>query len=94
MTEYKVGDRTITVEIKTLWPEDAKELLALNTRNRAISSKRVEVLVNDILEGAYKFNGDTIRLASIDAADHHPAQWCGFKELPYPVPYPVHLSNV
>jgi hypothetical protein len=62
----RIGDRVITVSVATITPVEAKALLDLNTRNRPISQKRVAALVNDILDGEFKFNGDAIRLASVD----------------------------
>lgn len=58
----------MTITVKMLQPDEARDLLSRNKRNRKLNDKRVAQLVNDIRDGAFKFNGDTIRLASTDGS--------------------------
>jgi hypothetical protein len=52
------------VELKTITPEWAAQILAHNnTRNRAMSRAHVEKLANEMRRGAWKINGETIKLS-------------------------------
>jgi hypothetical protein len=54
----------IKMELKTITPEWAAQILAHNnTRNRAMSRAHVEMLANEIRRGAWDFTGDTIKLS-------------------------------
>lgn len=56
-----------TVRIVRVTPEVAYEWLAANTRNRTISSARVQQMVTDIRAGRWDFNGETIKFATSGA---------------------------
>jgi hypothetical protein len=51
------------VEIVTMTPELAAELLARNTKNRTVARASVAALARDMANGAWQVNGDTIRIA-------------------------------
>ena len=54
---------TPTLEIRTITPEMAKELLAMNTNNfRRLDRRTVERYANDILLGNWHLTGDTIKV--------------------------------
>jgi hypothetical protein len=46
-----------------LTPERAMELLELNTHNRPLNDQHVKRLAKQIIEGKWKFNGDTIKIS-------------------------------
>jgi hypothetical protein len=50
-------------EIVTVTPEMAAKLLELNHLNRALSDGHVKRIADQIKEGKWKFNGDTIKIA-------------------------------
>lgn len=54
--------RLVRLTAKYLTPEEAQQMLSLNIRNRPISNKAVDQIANDIAEGAWEFNGDTIKV--------------------------------
>ena len=89
---FQVGGRLITITAKMMYPDEAADLLSRNKRNRKLNPQRVAQLVNDIRDGAFKFNGDTIRLASTDGQyddllidARHRLQACVDSGLPIPV---------
>ena len=51
------------LEVITLTPEMATELLELNKHNRPLSDGHVRRIAAQIQEGKWKFNGDTIKIA-------------------------------
>lgn len=50
-------------KVKTITPSEAKRLLEGNTHNRKVSKMRVEQLTNEILAGAWRLNGESIKMA-------------------------------
>lgn len=52
----------VVVEVRTVDPGEASELLAKNTHNRKQRDRRVEELAGAMLRGEWKFNGDAIRV--------------------------------
>jgi len=50
-------------EIKTIYPHQAKQLLKLNTRNRPLSPRHVNLLADEMRAGNWKLNGETITLS-------------------------------
>jgi hypothetical protein len=55
------------LEITILTPEKAAELLELNKHNRPLSDGHVKRIADQIKEGKWKFNGDTIKIAADDS---------------------------
>lgn len=53
-TQYEVIDIT---------PDVAKSILETNTRNRTLSAKTVDIYASAMREGAWKFNGETIKIS-------------------------------
>ena len=49
------------VELRTITPDIAKEMLLKNTNNRPVSEKHVRRLAKEITEDRWQLNGDTIR---------------------------------
>jgi len=56
----------ISVTQETISPEMAAAYLALNTHNRPLVKNRVETISNDITEGNYIFNGESIKFSATD----------------------------
>ena len=50
-------------EIKKIYPHQAKQLLKLNTRNRPLASRHVNLLADEMRSGNWKLNGETITLS-------------------------------
>ena len=50
------------VEVVTMTPEFAKELLEKNPRNRNLSPRNVNRLSREMANGRFRFNGDAIRI--------------------------------
>ena len=50
-------------EIKKIYPHQAKQLLKLNTRNRPLSPRHVNLLADEMRAGNWKLNGETITLS-------------------------------
>lgn len=66
----EVGERII------LTPERAVELLEHNTLNRPLSDTHVHRIVRQILDGKWRFNGDTIKVADTgDVLDGQHRLW-------------------
>jgi hypothetical protein len=63
MTFELEDGRVVKITAKNLTPDEAKELLSLNTRNRSLNAQSVNQIANDITEGEWKFTGDTIKIA-------------------------------
>lgn len=61
-----ISDGPITVTLKELCPDEARQLLTLNTRNRPILRSAVSVMVADMAKGNFVFNGDTIGISDED----------------------------
>jgi hypothetical protein len=53
-------------EIVTLTPEMAMDLLERNNLNRPLSDQHVARIAKQIIDGKWRFNGDTIKIASTD----------------------------
>ena len=51
------------LDIVTITPEKAMELLELNTLNRPLDQQHVFRIMRQIKEGKWRFNGDTIKIA-------------------------------
>ncbi len=51
-------------KIITLTPEMAMSLLEANQNNRPLNHQHVDRIANQITKGKWKFNGDTIKLAT------------------------------
>jgi len=56
----------ISVTQETISPEMAAAYLALNTHNRPLVVNRVETISNDIAEGNWVFNGESIKFSATD----------------------------
>jgi hypothetical protein len=52
----------ITTSIEVITPQKAMELLAFNTSNRNPSPRHVRILADEMKSGAFKLNGDAIRV--------------------------------
>ena len=50
-------------EIKKIYPHQAKRLLKLNTRNRPLAPRHVNLLADEMRSGNWKLNGETITLS-------------------------------
>ena len=50
----------MVVEVVDITPEYAKELLNLNTDNRTLRDKRVKMYADDMINGDWKLNGESI----------------------------------
>jgi hypothetical protein len=48
----------------TITPEDASQLLEANSNNRPLNEQHVKRIARQILEGKWRFNGDTIKISS------------------------------
>lgn len=56
--------RRIRVETRIIGPEEAAELLVHNTRNRNARHNQVTRMAEDMLEGRWRENGETIKIAA------------------------------
>jgi hypothetical protein len=54
----ELGD--MIIRVTTITPDMAKDMLKNNTENRTLKSRRVQMYANDMLNGNWKMNGDTI----------------------------------
>lgn len=64
------------IETATLTPERAMELLEFNKLNRPLRQQHVQRIASQIVEGKWKFNGDTIKVAeSGDILDGQHRLW-------------------
>ena len=52
---------TLTSTLEEITPEQALRMLDSNTENRLLNHQRVKVIANDISEGRWQVNGDSIR---------------------------------
>lgn len=60
-----ISNHVATVTLETVAPQDAKTMLLSNTKNRPLRSKTlVARIANDIKQGRWQLNGDTIRFSS------------------------------
>ena len=55
---------TVTMTQETIGPDDAKELLKLNTKNRGLRKGLVESLKRDIKTDRWVLNGETIKISN------------------------------
>lgn len=55
---------TVTVTQETIGPDDARELLKLNTKNRGLRGGLVESLKRDIKTDRWVLNGETIKISN------------------------------
>ncbi|MDO9141467.1 MAG: hypothetical protein Q7U38_14205 [Methylobacter sp.] len=53
----------LTQTIELITPDRARQLLALNTRNRPLVKANLNKLIDEINKGLYKFNGDSIKVS-------------------------------
>lgn len=51
-------------EIVTITPADAMALLEMNGTNRPLNEQHVKRIARQISDGKWKFNGDTIKIAT------------------------------
>lgn len=56
-------NKTLSTEIVTVTPEMAMNLLECNTLNRPLSDSHVKRIANQIIDGKWRFNGDTIKIS-------------------------------
>ena len=62
MTNNKIDFEGISIEVKEITPELAKDILENhNNLNRNLNKKHVKALLNNMKQGFWRFNGDTIR---------------------------------
>lgn len=54
----------MNIKIETITPDSASEILGRNDRNRAHSAHQVKMLANEIKNGRWRLNGDTIKIGS------------------------------
>lgn len=65
-----------TMEKVLLTPSDAAELLEHNTENRPLSQQHVQRIARQIIDGKWKFNGDSIKVSeSGDVLDGQHRCW-------------------
>lgn len=75
-TITKLKPKGIATEIVTLTPESAVKLLEHNTLNRPLSDGHVQRIAKGIIEGKWRFNGDTIKIADTgDVLDGQHRLW-------------------
>lgn len=55
--------------IETITPEVASKLLELNTNNRPLNQRHVEFLVDEIKQGRWRMNGESIKLNGVQLLD-------------------------
>jgi hypothetical protein len=53
-----------TPQVVTITPEDAMALLEANASNRPLNDRHVKRIARQILDGKWRFNGDTIKVSS------------------------------
>lgn len=71
-------------EIKTIYPQQAKQLLKLNTRNRPLASRHVNLLADEMRTGNWKLNGETITLSGDTLLDgQHRLAACVLANTPF-----------
>ena len=62
MSTNKINYNGISIEVKEITPELAKDILENhNNLNRNLNKKHVKALLNNMKQGFWRFNGDTIR---------------------------------
>lgn len=62
MTNNKIDFEGISIEVKEITPELAKDILENhNNLNRNRNKEHVKALLNNMKQGTWRFNGDTIR---------------------------------
>lgn len=54
----------ITVRLEKITPDRARALLDANTRNRTVKQGSMEKMANEIRQGTWNLNGETIKVAS------------------------------
>lgn len=72
----KLSAKTPALQTITLTPEKATELLEHNQLNRPLSDQHVKRIAAQIISGKWRFNGDTIKIASTgDVLDGQHRLW-------------------
>jgi len=73
---HRAATRRVSSEIVVVTPERALALLEHNTINRPLSQPHVARIAQQILDGKWKFNGDTIKIAATgDIVDGQHRLW-------------------
>ena len=57
------GDGTITGTVEVITPETAERMLGLNTNNRNISHRQVELFARTMSQNAWRMNGEAIKFS-------------------------------
>jgi len=71
-------------EIKTIYPQQAQQLLKLNTRNRPLAKRHVNLLADEMRSGNWKLNGETITLSDDTLLDgQHRLAACVLSNTPF-----------
>lgn len=74
----------MNAEIKTIYPHQAKQLLKLNTRNRPLASRHVNLLADEMRAGNWKLNGETITVSEDTLLDgQHRLAACVLANTPF-----------
>jgi hypothetical protein len=74
----------MNAQIKTIYPHQAKQLLKLNTRNRPLASRHVNLLADEMRAGNWKLNGETITLSDDTLLDgQHRLAACVLSNTPF-----------
>lgn len=61
MQNNKINYNGLTIEVKTITPEKAKDILANhNGINRNVNTSHYEAILRNMKQGTWRFNGDTI----------------------------------
>lgn len=79
-TVVKLKDKPSALEVITITPAMAAEMLEKNTYNRPISDQHVDRIARQIKAGKWRFNGDTIKISiTEDVMDGQHRLWGCFK---------------
>lgn len=71
-------------EIKTIYPSQAQQMLKLNTNNRPLASRHVNLLADEMRRGNWKLNGETITLSDDTLLDgQHRLAACVLANTPF-----------
>lgn len=75
----------LTHELVTITPDTAALWLKSNTHNRNMRDRKVEAIVADLIEGNFKFNGDTIRFSKTGVLldGQHRLAACAEADIPF-----------
>src|SRR5216683_3522813 len=75
-TVTKLPRKSETPQIVTITPEMAMNLLEHNTLNRPLNDQHVQRISRQIIDGKWRFNGDTIKIADTnDVLDGQHRLW-------------------